>query len=168
MSIERMIAVEEEKKLDSEWLLQELFLNASIPTIRAEIRKRMFKFCYGCRDGSLSQVAHECISSYERMITPLVPEAAIFLGDKRYKILMRMKEILESSGEEYGTLTALDILEFLGNEDEDPFKQIGYDRIWLRRLKVKVIQDSDNVYPSSDVVVQKRPKIEDVLKAVFK
>ncbi len=119
----------------------------------------------------MNQLAHDCLMAYEVVIVPLIPEVVAFLDQKRHKILQRMSEILGmdtlSGSHKYGYLTAMDILEFLGSDEEDPFKRIIFDRELQKRVKEKVIEDSDNVFPTREVSVTKRPKIEDCIVSMF-
>jgi hypothetical protein len=152
-----------EKKSDQVWLTEELFLNAAVPVLRREMRKRMWKCCYGCKNGSLGQMAHDCINNYEVVVGALLPESTIFLEVKRRKVLRRMNELLSkdniSGKQEYGSITALDILEFLApTDDDDAFKRITMERSLQRRLKQKVLDDSENAYPGGELPVKKRPR----------
>lgn len=145
---------------DREWLTEELFLNACLPFVRTELRKRIWKVCYGCKTGCLSQIAHDCLNNYDAVVGALLPETVLFL--KNPKVLREMYKLLKNDEKrEYGQLAALDILQLLGSEEEDEaFKRISIDWTLQRRLKAKVIDDGE-------VSVVQRPKIELELLKMF-
>lgn len=136
----------------SSWLTEELFLNACVPFVHSEMRKRLWKVCYGCKTNGLSQVAHDCLNNYRGVVSALLPETVLFL--KSQKVIQEMYNLLKADEEqEYGLLSALDILQLIGSEDDDePFKRISTDRALQRRLKEKVIADS--------ITVVQKPKVE--------
>lgn len=144
----------------SSWLSEELFLNACVPFVHSEMKKRLWKVCYGCKNEGLSQVTHDCLNNYSGVVGSLLPETILFL--KSHKVLQEMYRLLKADEErrEYGVLSALDILQLLGSEDDDePLKRISIDHFLQRRLKEKVFADM--------VVVVQKPEIESELCSLF-
>jgi hypothetical protein len=161
-------------KLDRMWLTEELFLNASVPIIRNQIKKSLGKVCFGCNRGSLSQTSHDCLESYENCLIILLPQAVISMDQKRFKIIKRMWEIYEADVKNeqfhYGHLSALDILDFMGGGGVDPFKQITIDFVLQNRLRDKILEESENMHQvvmTKELKVQKRPVIEESILSMF-
>ncbi len=155
------MALSEVQRFNRQWLVEELFLNSCVPYLRSQIRRRTLKCCEGCAEGSANAMVHECYSNYEKIAVALIPESTHFMDEKRHKIIKRMGELLEkdilSERFEYGYLTALEILEFLGYDEEDPFKKIGIATNWHKRLQKKVIEDSEMIFPVREPTVEKPP-----------
>ena len=140
----------------SDWYVEELFLNACVPAVHSILRRRSLNACYACRSGFWT-MTHDCQKDYDAVVTILLPECLLFLDTKRYKVLKRMNRLLETDGEHYGDLSALDVLQFLGSDIDDPFKRIAFDKNWRRRLKTKVIEDSQMIFPTRPPTVEKPP-----------
>ncbi len=154
------------EKEHSVWFIEELFLNGCVPAVRKELRKRILKLCYGCGSDQnyLGQGSHDCLKEFEHVVTVLLPECVMFLDSKRYKIIRRMRELLETDQDgDYGPINGLQILEFLGSEYEDPFKMLALNKIWQARLQTKLIEDAHMIFPMRNPTVAKRPSITDML-----
>ncbi len=120
------MALSEGHKLECQWMVEELFLNACVPTIRSRMRKLSLK--YALNHGSIKPMAYQYSKAYEAVVVALIPESVMFLETKQYKIIKRMNEIYSkdrlTERYEYGHLNASEVLGFLGLLDEDPFRRI--------------------------------------------
>jgi hypothetical protein len=148
-------------QFERQWLVEELFLNACAPFLHTEIKKRIHLTCPSCQEyEDLSQTTHSCLYYDDFLIDCIAQKAVIFLEDKRHRIIRKMKDLAYTFA--FAEITAMDILEFLG-DDEDPFKKIIVFDPWLLRVKSKVKQLKNN----SDLSVVKLPKLEESLNCLF-